>query len=287
MNAPSSRPVDLQAADMGPVAVEHRSLVPALVQRQLDPIHPDRLFTRNGRPMLTEAILMDDAAMALLLIAKGANPLLQWGSSAFMSPITNAINRQVHPQILDAMLQVDGVPQARKPDGSTLVHEAARIGSPMVLLALARRGSDVNLADHSGITPLLCAVKAGGNGGFEGLSVPLERAMIVRALLAMGAEPMTMGSITTSRNIRVAQDIMRAMREGRVLNAAITGQPEIARWVVSELGSRIDPDDLANARAKISRNQTELQEILGPFAQAVMARETVKRVRATTNGVAP
>ena len=243
-------------------------------------IHPDRLFKSDGRPMLTDLILNNHVTTAMAMLHAGANPMLTYGERAFDAPISAVIHTMGHPEIFDLMLRDGRVLQASRPSGANLLHDAAGSCAPPVLLALVQRGFDVNAPDRYGARPLRYAINACGRDGYYSIRTD-GRALNVRALLALGAEPVPLLPSELNFSSSFFQDTKLALTQGRLVNAVLTHQSDQVRHVLVELGPNIDADDLAQARkaAREAPGQLkELHEAIGPFADAVMARSAIQKI---------
>jgi ankyrin len=173
---------------------EDWSAVDVLLQRGALPGGVDRagstplhLVTRN-----------ENLELARSLVAAGAS--VNVGDSAGRTPLWWASRSGSAPLV--SMFLAAGALDAPALDGSTPVHEAARLDQPGVLALLADAGFTLDVRTGAGSTPLLVAAE---QGGADTVAYLVERVQDVNAVNDAGDSPL----ICAARNDR--KDVARIL----------------------------------------------------------------------------
>jgi cytohesin len=172
----------------GRMSKTYRSLVNAAAAGDLDTVKSllakrAPINARGGavkRTPLNEAIANDHTAVALYLVAQGADPNatdLDGTPPLVWAAIRSAFVRHKNVKLAEALLNAGAAVDGADADGMTPLMLAANRGSVRLVEVLLARGADVNAkargVDNTGRTALMYA----------------EGTAIVRLLLEAGADP--------------------------------------------------------------------------------------------------
>lgn len=153
----------------------HANIDIAIARADLDDVkrhltaNPDLLNKGDKRPPLPHAILRNDSAIALHLIAAGAD--VDLADNAGRTPLHLAVERN-NPELCTALLKAKANPRMRDRTGWTPLHHAAARDRLEVARALLEGGADLTTLSEGGGTPLH---EAAASGGAEIIQLFLDR----------------------------------------------------------------------------------------------------------------
>lgn len=153
----------------------HANIDIAIARGDLDDVKrhlaakPECLNTGEKRPPLPHAILRNNAAIALHLIAEGAD--VDAADGAGRTPLHLAVERN-NAELCVALLEAGANPKMRDRTGWTPLHHAAARNRLDVARALLDGGADLTTLSEGGGTPLH---EAAASGGEEIIQLFLDR----------------------------------------------------------------------------------------------------------------
>ena len=180
-------------------------------------IDPDDLSSDQASALLVAAINQDDAEVALMALAGGAdpNPTDDSGGAMGSWPIlVAAVSKEMSPQIITALLDAGADVNAKvtgsfsKVPGFTALHFAAGMGNDDIVAVLLEREaaidpvSDGDMWGSNKVTPLMLAANKG-------------HAAVVRTLIGGGADVTLNVSGVTALKVAEKDDIKRMLRDAR------------------------------------------------------------------------
>jgi cytohesin len=213
----------------------------------------------QGRTPLMVAAAFDSRAVADLLLARGADPIIR-DQAGGHAPLDFAAAAG-HPEIAQLLLRHRAsVHDATPEQGETALHFAALYGQRKMITLLAAEGADLNAANNSGVRPLQYARMRR-----QGLAVEL--------LLDLGARPDTLRDAVNAGDVaRVQQliaegaDVNAFWLDGTPLHMAVaTGQTWIAGMLISagaDIEAVGEPGDSRPLHLAALRNDRETARLL-------------------------
>ena len=181
-------------------------------------IDPDDLSSDQASALLVAAINQNDAEVALMALAGGADPNPRndsgsAGPSERWPALAAAISKEMPPRVVTALLEagadVDATVTGRfsKVQGFTALHFAAATGSDDVVAILIERRAAIDPVSggsmwSSKVTPLMLAANQG-------------HAAVVRALIGAGADVRLNVSGVTALKVAKNKDVERLLKDAR------------------------------------------------------------------------
>lgn len=129
----------------------------AAVAKALDSGVDPNVYNGSGQTALHVAALNNAVDVALLLIDRGANPLLGKQDEPERTPLEEAVSFN-KPEMVDLLARHGGYVPGAAINGWSLLHRACEKGRARIVEVLLKAGANCNETTENGSTPLLIAI---------------------------------------------------------------------------------------------------------------------------------